>query len=164
MKTQSVVIAITVLLLSGSGWGQEVDPANEIAAQWTAEQTLRELRQARLDELMSKIAEEMEAIRNTRNREERETLMTTHRETMREAMALMRDMGGTNMREVMAEHMGPGIAPAADSDRSQHLHKRMPLARPRAQMSDAERLADLENRLDMMQIMMESMMDNHAKN
>ena len=164
MKTVTVVVAIAALLLTGASGAQETDPANEAAEQWTAEQTLRELRQARLDDLMGTMAAEMQAIRNTSNRDERETLMNTHRKTMREAMDLMRDMGGAHMRDVMAEHMGSGRSLASDSDRPAHQHKRMTPAQPRAQMSDSQRLADLENRVDMMQVMMESMMDDHGEN
>lgn len=164
MKTVTLIAALATLLLTSSGWAQETDPANDIAEQWSAEQTLRELRQARLDELMSAMAEEMKAIRSSENPDERQMLMATHRETMREAMGLMRDMGGAHMREVMAEHMGPGRAPAADSARASHQHKRKPHAQPRSQMSDSQRLADLENRVDMMQVMLESMMSDHSEN
>lgn len=44
---------------------------------------------------MGTMAEEMQAIRNTKNRKERQTLMVTHREGMR--------------GEVAAEHLRPGI-------------------------------------------------------
>lgn len=159
MRTFYPVIAVAVLLLSGTGWAQETDPADDMAEQWTAEQSAREVRQAKLEALMVTMAEEMQTIRSTKNRKERQELMATHRESMREAMGLMRGMGGMHMREVMAKHMGPGKGTSADSNRPRHQHKRAVLARPRAQMSDAQRLADLENRLDMMQVMMESMME-----
>ena len=68
------------------------------------------------------------------------------------------------MREVMAEHMGPGPAPVDDSGRALHQHKRMSHAQRRSHMSDARRLADLENRVDMMQVMLESMMSDHSEN
>lgn len=162
MKTFIVIAAIAAFLLSGKSWAQAPDAANEIDKQWQAEQSDRDQRQARLDQLMSTMATEMQAIRNTGNRKERDALMAEHRRTMREAMDLMHDMGGTHMREMMAEHMGSGTESDTDSNGPRHLHKRMTPARPRAQMSDAQRLADLENRVDMMQIMMESMMDDHG--
>tara|TARA_R110002096_G_scaffold170341_1_gene342683 strand:+ start:16278 stop:16772 length:495 start_codon:yes stop_codon:yes gene_type:complete len=164
MKIATFVAALAILLPASISWAQETDPASEIADQWSADQALRELRQARLDELMSTIAEEMQAIRSSENPRERETLMATHRESMREAMGLMRDMGGAHMREVMAEHMGPGPAPVDDSGRALHQHKRMSHAQRRSHMSDARRLADLENRVDMMQVMLESMMGDHQEN
>ena len=37
------------------------------------------------------------------------------------------------------------------------------LARPQSEMSDAQRLSDLEIRLDMMQVMMESFMENYGE-
>lgn len=164
MRNTPTVIALVTLLLAGTGWAQESDPASEIAEEWTGEQALRELRQARLDVLMGTIAEEMHTIRNTQNRKERQALMSTHRENMREAMGLMREMGGTRMREVMAEHAGPGPAPTADSDQPKRKYRGISLTRPLEQLSTSRRLADLENRLDMMQVMMESMMDEYANN
>lgn len=164
MKILSVVAVFLALVLSSAGWAQETDAADEIDQQLQAEQADRDQRQAKLDQLMGTMAIEMQAIRDSNNRSERDALMTEHRHTMREAMDLMHEMGGTHMREMMAEHMGPGAAPAAETDRPQHLHKRMAPARPREQMSDAQRLSDLENRVDMMQVMMESMMDDHAEN
>lgn len=163
MSNSKVVIGMSLLLLAGSGWAQETNPASEIAQQLQAEQMERAQRQARLDALMETIADEMQAIRNSKNREERDALMVPHRENMREAMALMRDMGGMRMREVMTEHLDPAVNPKSSSDRPAHLHKRPPPVRPRATISDSERLADLENRLDMMQVMMESMMDDQAR-
>ncbi len=164
MKTFSVVVAIIPLLLTAPGWAQDVDSANDVEQQWQAEEADRDQRQAKLDQLMGTMAIEMQAIQNADNRKDRDALMTEHRHTMREAMDLMHEMGGTRMREMMAEHMSPGAEPETDSDRPQHLHKRMAPARPRGQMSDAHRLSDLESRVDMMQIMMESMMDDHGKN
>lgn len=162
MKNAMVVVGLTTMLLSGSGWAQETDAASDMAQQWQTEQVEREARQARLDELMATMAEEMQTIRSTSNSKERQALMATHRDTMREAIELMQGMGGKHMREVMAEHMGPGMEPATDANRPRHQHRRITMARPREQMSDADRLADLETRLDMMQIMMESMMDEYA--
>lgn len=153
------IIALSAILLAGSVWAQESGPAEPTADKLPAE---RAERQARLDKLMDTMAVEMGAIRDASDRKERDALMAIHREHMHEAMRLMRDMGGTHMREVMAGHMGPGRKSPADSDQPHHLHKRIAPA-ARTELSDAERLADLEIRLDMMQVMMESMMEHHGE-
>jgi hypothetical protein len=143
-------------MVSGTAWVQETDPAKQIAEYWQAEQTQRESRQARLDELMSTMAQEMEAIRGTGDPAQRQALMVTHRKNMLEAMQLMRDMGGAHLQEVVAGHLAAGTG--ADG---KHEHA-MP-ARSREHMSDSSRLADLENRVDMMQIMIESIVGEQAK-
>lgn len=163
MNNFTAAIGVALLFLVGSGWAQETDPASETAEQWQVEQAAREQRQARLDELMATMADEMQAIRGAKSRSERDVLMASHQTTMREAMALMRDMGGNHMRKVMAEHVDAAAGPDTASDHQAHRHKRSAAARPRAQMSDSERLADLENRLDMMQVMMESMFVEQAE-
>lgn len=163
MRPSNIVLVLIALMVSGSGWTQEADATNAMAEQWQAEQVERDVRQERLDELMAAMAEEMQTIRSTSNRKERQALMATHRETMREAMQLMQGMGGMHMRAIMAEHVGPGAEPATDANRPRHQHRRITATRPRDQMTDAERLADLETRLDMMQVMMESMMDEYVR-
>lgn len=154
-----LVIALSAMLIGGFALAQQSEPAQHTAESLAAE---RAERQAQLDELMGSMAEEMAVIRDVKDPEKRKALMATHREHMREAMQLMRGMGGAHMREVMAEHLGPGMQPDTDADRPHHLHKRMAAA-PRTELSDAERLIDLENRLDMMQVMMESMMEHHGE-
>ena len=165
MSKSPVVITLTAVLLTSSVWAQESDPDSKIDVQWAAEKAERTDRQARLDELMGTLTEEMATIRKTKNRTERQALMVKHREHMAEAMSLMRGMGGTHMRELMTEHMESATGAGMKSDPPRHRHKGRGIQsyRPRAEMSDAQRLTDLENRLDMMQVMMESMMDTHSK-
>ncbi len=165
MGKSRVVITLTAVLLTSSVWAQESGPATKNDVQWAAEKAERADSQARLDELMSTLTEEMAAIRKTKKRTERQALMVKHREHMAEAMSLMRGMGGTHMRELMTEHMESGMGAGMQSDRPRHRHKSSGIRsyRPRGEQSDAQRLTDLENRLDMMQVMMESMMDTHSK-
>ncbi len=160
-KLLIVTVPIAVLLFAGA-WAQETDPAQEIADQWAVEQALRVERQARLDTLMVTMAKEMAAIRSTTNRREKESLMVVHRENMREAMSLMRGMGGMHMREVMSEHMGSGMKPGMGSGMPEHGQKRMNSSLSHAEPSNEQRLTDLENRMDMMHVMMESMMEAEA--
>jgi hypothetical protein len=143
-------------MVSGTAWAQETDPAKQIAEYWQAEQAQRESRQARLDELMSTMAEEMEAIRGADDPAKRQALMVTHRKNMLEAMQLMRSMGGTHLQEAVADHLGSGVGAGGD-------HNHAAPTRPREHMSDSSRLADLENRVDMMQIMIESIVGEQAK-
>jgi len=135
-KSRLLFVLIAVFLTSAS-WAQETDPSHDISKQWAAEQTRRVENQARLNELIGTMTEEMATIRATTNREERGALMTAHREHMREALGLMRSLGGTHLHEVVSEHAGPGM-----------------------EVGDAQRLDDLENRLDMMLVMMESVIEN----
>lgn len=159
--TNIAILAITGTA-AGMAWAQE-DWVAISETQWEAEQASRALRQAELEEMMGTMAEEMKAIRATSNPEKRAELMASHRESMHQAMIMMSDMGGTFVHEMVSEHLGPAPAPASTADAPRHQHKRMPKSRPRAGMSDAERLADLETRLDMMQIMMESMLESQAQ-
>ena len=156
MKMIPIAFATVVLMVSGTAWAQETDPAKQIAEYWQAEQVQREARQARLDELMSTMAQEMEAIRDAGDPAERQALMVTHRKNMLEAMQLMRNMGGTHLQDVVADHLG-SVAGAGS------MHDHAVPARPRVHMSDSTRLADLENRVDMMQIMIESIVGEQAK-
>ena len=150
MLRKLVFAGLSLALLVSSAWAQETDPDRDISDEWAAEQAVRAERQDRLDELMMSMANEMAEIRATTDRTKRESLMAAHRENMREAMGLMRSMGGIHMREVMAEHTGPGM---------QHAHKGMHASQTHPEMSGEQRITDLENRMDMMHVMMESMME-----
>jgi hypothetical protein len=156
MKFPNVALTGIALLLIMPAWAQETDPAGEIAEYWRAEQAQRESRQTRLDALMSTMAQEMEAIRHSIDQEERQALMVTHRKNMLEAMQLMRDMGGAHLQDVVAAHLGSDVG-------SDGKHGHVMPAREREHMSDSARLADLENRVDMVQIMIESIVEEQAK-
>ncbi len=173
-KSLVAVVPIAVLLFSGA-WAQEVDPSQEIADKWAADEEIRAERQERLDDLMVTVAQEMAEIRSTTNNKERASLMMVHRENMREAMGLMRSMGGVHMRKVLSQHLGSGMAPGMmpgkkagmragmgsgmGSDASGHAHEGMSSSLPHDEMTNDQRITDLENRLDMMHVMMESMME-----
>ena len=171
MRKLLVVAALAAGLLFGAARAQDIEPLSASSMPtsedyWTALVAARIERQAELDELMGTMAAEMAVIRKTKDRKKREAFMAAHRTHMREAMSLTRGMGGKRMREIMAEHMGSGMAsdmrPGTDTDQPQHTQTRTPAARPRVEMSDAQRLRDLENRLDMMQVIMESMLEADA--
>jgi hypothetical protein len=143
------------LLATGAAWtAEETDPARQIGEYWHAQQVQREERQGRLDELMSTMATEMQSIRNAGSDKERQALMTDHRASMHEAMALMREVGGLHLQDVLSDHIGSGAG--AGGKHAMH-------AQPREHMSDSSRLADLENRLDMIQIVLESILEEQAK-
>ncbi len=162
MKTLIIAVTTITMLMAGSVWSQETDPARQIAEQWQAEQTLRAEREQRLNELMSTMAEEMEAIHEAREGNQRMQLMSKHRVHMYEAMDLMRDLGGTHMREVTAQHLGPHHNDRHGAHGTAGGHPKMMSSIPRENISDAYRLRDLETRVDMMQIMMESMLAEQA--
>ncbi len=163
MKTLYVTMATIALMLTGQVMAQETDPAHLIAEQWRAEQVASEARQIRLEELMSTMAQEMEAIRSADDSDQRQALMVAHRDNMQEAIWLMRELGGLHMREVMAQHLGPTTGSGGESDASSlHPQHSRPM-RPRDQMSDSQRLADVENRMDMTQIMIESIVGEQSK-
>jgi hypothetical protein len=82
---------------------------------------------------------------------------------MYEAMDLMRDLGGAHMRNVMTEHLAPHHAMHhAPGMAGMGSGSHMMMSWPRSHMSDATRLDDLETRVDMMQIMMESMLNDRT--
>ena len=143
MRTLIVIFTAMTLLAAGTLWSQETDPARQIAEAWQAEQQLRADREQRLDELMTTMSGEMKAIHKTRNSDERQQLLAAHRVHMHEAMALMRDLGGKHMRKLASEHLTSARGQMMPSHSREH-------------MSDAMRLNDLETRVDMMQIMLES--------
>jgi hypothetical protein len=178
MRQLLLVIALATGMLSGAVWAQDNDllqpieidllqlsesdllqPSEEYWVELVAE---RLERQARLDALMGTMTAEMAAVRQTKDRREREALMTTHREHMREAMGLMRGFGGERMREVMSQHAGSTTEHGVNADRPHDRLKRRGSSRPRSEVSDAERLTDLESRLDMMQIIIESLLGGYA--
>ena len=163
MRTLITILTATAVLAAGSLWAQETDPAQQLSEAWQAEQAQRAEQQERLNELMSVMAQEMEALHETGDPDKHRQLMATHRNHMFEAMDMMRDLGGTHMRDVMNEHLAPhhgmhhgsGMAGMAGGGH-------MMMGRPRAHMSDATRLSDLETRVDMMQMMMESMLTEQS--
>ncbi len=160
-----LIIAVTFIMMAMAGnlLAQETDPARQIAEHWQTQQALRTEREERLNELMSIMAEEMEAIDKASNSGQRQQLLVNHRIHMHESMDLMRDLGGVHLREVMTQHLG------SHHDVKHGMQKAPADARhtspsiPREQISDAARLSDLETRVDMMQIMLESMLSEQAK-
>jgi len=162
MRTLIAITVTTAVLAAGTIWAQETDPVQQLSDAWQAEQAQRTEREQRLDQLMTVMTREMEAMHQTDDRSEQQKLLATHRQHMNEAMDLMRDLGGAHMRELTREHLGShhtmhhssGMAGAADGH--------MMSSRPREHMSDATRLGDLETRVDMMQIMLESMLTEDA--
>jgi hypothetical protein len=168
MRQVILMIVLAAGVLSGAAWAQDIDPLSASSMPtsedyWTELVADRIERQAKLDELMGTMAEEMAVIRKTKDRKKRESFLAIHRTHMREALALMRDMGGERMREVMTGHLGSGLDLETDSDDPLHVYKRMGSPPPRAEMSDALRLADLESRLDMMQVMLESLIERNGE-
>ena len=161
-KLQLLAVPIAMLLFTGAS-AQETDPARDISRDWAAQQAQRVENQARMDVLMETMTDEMAAIRATENRKDREALMIKHREHMLEAMSLMRGINGKHMREVMAEHTGPGMKKGMGMDSQQQMHKSMDASSPHPGMNNEQRLRDLEIRMDMMSVMMESLMqvDTH---
>ena len=146
-KIQLVAVPIAMLLIAGA-WAQETDPSADMSRAWAEQEAQRAANQARMDELMETMSEEMAAIRASTSHKDREALMTEHREHMLEAMSLMRGMNGVHMREAMAGHAGPGMKNDMGMDASmQHPG-----------MNAEDRIGDLEIRVDMKSIMMESMM------
>ena len=117
--------------------------------------------QAEIQELMGELAEQMATIRVTRDREERQRLMGAHRDKMREALGQMREMGGTAMQAMIAEHMRVQDRVSPDTKEPAHRHKQPPISRA-GRSSGGPRLTDLELRIDMMQVIMESLIEQCA--
>ncbi len=163
MKVLLIAVTIIPMVMAGNLLAQETDPARQIAEHWQTQQALRTEREERLNELMSIMAEEMEAIDKASNGAQRQQLMANHRIHIHEAMDLMRDLGGVHLRDVMEQHLG------SHRDAKHGMHKapgdaqRISSSIPREHISDAARLSDLETRVDMMQIMLESMLSEQAK-
>lgn len=165
MRTFIAIFTASALLAAGTLWSQESDLSAQIADELQTEQAQRADREQRLNQLMAVMAREMEALHQTEDREQHRQLMATHRNHMFEAMDLMRDLGGAHMRDVMTEHLAPHHAMHHESGMAGMTGGgHMMTSRPRAHMSDARRLSDLETRVDMMQIMMESMLTEQADN
>ena len=99
---------------------------------------------------MKKMMQQMDAIHKTDDPEKRDKLLQEHRQSMQEGMQMMRGMGGGMMKGMMGEgggdmmqgggmHQGGGKMSCDDKD----MRHRM-----------------MEQRLDMMQMMMEQMMQH----
>ena len=162
MRTLIIVVTTTTLLMAGSLWSQETDPVSQIAEQWQAEQALRAEREQRLNELMSTMAQEMDAIHKAGDSSQKRQLMAEHRAHMVEAMDLMRDLGGAHLRDIASQHLGPHHGAKGGANKTAGGHQSMMSSIPREQISDAARLGDLETRVDMMQIMLESILAEQA--
>ena len=165
MRTFIAIFTASALLAAATLWSQESDPSGQIANELQTEQAQRADREQRLNEMMSVMAGEMEALHQTEDRVKHRQMMATHRNHIFEAMDLMRDLGGAHMCDVMTEHLAPHHATHhASGPTGMTGGGHMMASRPRAHMSDATRLSDLETRVDMMQIMMESMLTEQADN
>ena len=164
MRQTMLMIALTAGLLSGVAWAQDIEPLQTSPMPtsvdyWAQMLADRLERQVRFDEMMVAMVEEMTTIRKTIDRDKRQAMMTTHREHMRAAIELLRSTGSERMRDVVSVHTGA----SGDSDRSGDRQIRMPSSRPHTEMIDAQRLSDIEIRLDMMQVMMELLMESDAE-
>jgi hypothetical protein len=133
------------MVMAGNLLAQETDPARQIAEHWQTQEALRTEREERLNELMPIMAEEMEAIDKAR------------------AMDLMRDLGGAHLGDVMAQHLGSHHDVKHGMQKAAGDAQQISSSIPREHISDAARLGDLETRVDMMQIMLESMLSEQAK-
>mgnify|MGYP001557422360 FL=1 len=158
-KLHLVAVSIAMLLVAGA-WAQETDPSADITRDWAEQEAQRAENQARMDELMGTMNAEMVAIRASTNRKDRQALMTEHRAHMLEAMSLMRGMNGMHMRKAMAGHAGSGMKHAMGMNNKQHMSKDMAAPTQHSGMKTEDRIRDLEIRIDMMSIMMESMMQD----
>lgn len=111
-----------------------------------------------MEEMMVTLADEMAAIRRTRDPQERRRMMEKHRENMREAMLRLREMGGESMQAMMADHLAENDEMSPPDKKRVHRHKQSPVSGGGGTKSaNPSRLSDLELRVDMMQIMMESL-------
>jgi uncharacterized protein YicC (UPF0701 family) len=117
--------------------------------------------EARLEIAMAGLAEEMAVIRATRDPDERQRLMDTHLNNMRETLILMRGMGGEAMQMLMAEHLAASEQEAPKGKRPIHVHK-WPTEISASTSGGLPPLADLELRLDMMQVVLESLVEQCA--
>jgi hypothetical protein len=139
MKLQQLAIAILATVLA----------AQPIAGAAQTEKTGAGMRtdpgmQQQMIERMKTMQSQMEKIRQTTDPKERERLLAEHMESMHEGMRTMRGMGG-GMMGMMGG--GPGGAMAGGS-----MH------RPRG--SGPQNAEMMQDRMDMMQMMMEQMMQH----
>ena len=163
MKILTIIVTSVAMVVAGNLSAQETDPARQITEHWQTQQALRTEREERLNELMSIMAEEMEAIDKASNSGQRQQLMANHRIHMHEAMDLMRDLGGVHLRDVMSRHLGSHHDVKHGMQKAPGDVRQISPSIPREHISDAARLSDLETRVDMMQIMLESMLSEQAK-
>lgn len=163
MKKAVLASILAILLLPALSLAQIAQSRSESVDQTSAEQTLRDDRQTELDALMVTMALQMQTIRGTRDVKDRQALMSVHRESMLEAMTLMKDMDGAYMQELMSEHMSPNNSADAVSPGARHIHRRTVPIQSRSSMSVSQRLTDIETRLDMMLVMMEFMLDEQLQ-
>ena len=132
---RTTIIAISMItVVAMTSYAQETDPPKRISEQWVAAQERQVMYETRLHELDAIIDKEMATMRTMSPGTERQALMQTHRNHMLEAVGLMVKLGDPGLRDVLAEHAGP------------------------QSVDDAHRLMMLEDRLDMIVVMMESLL------
>ncbi|HUF22370.1 MAG TPA: hypothetical protein VMP00_16640 [Burkholderiales bacterium] len=95
-----------------------------------------------MQQRMEQMHQQMERIQQTQDEKERQRLMQEHWRTMREQMTDMRGMGGNMMGRMHGRRGGNGDMP---------MHG----------MDPEQREAMMQNRMDMMHMMMEHMMEHH---
>ncbi len=162
MRKEITTLLTTLLIATGAAWAGEIDPVRVIEEEWRAERVAAEQRRTRIDELESVLSSQMDAIRRATSDDERRTLLAEHRLSLQEALQLMRATHNAPWEDISAEHLGPARVSNVGAGHATH-HPGNVKSGEYDESADDVRLADLENRIDMMQIMIESMVQSQAR-
>ncbi len=162
IKFLATVSALILSFAIGSNGIAMADESSHSFAESTENVDTMENADDALEVTMAALADEMAAIRRTKDPKERRRMMDEHRENMREALIQMREMGGEAMQSMMAEHMGVQDDMSPPDKKRLHRHKQSPVTGGGRASGTPSRMTDLELRLDMLQVMMESMVEQCA--
>ena len=108
-----------------------------------------EKKMEKMQEQMKKMHDQMEKIHATKDPQERQKLMEEHMQSMRDGMKAMRGMGGGKMGMMGKKKDGPMMEDGGKEKDGKPMGMMM-----------MKRHKMMENRLDMMQMMMEQMMEH----
>jgi hypothetical protein len=128
------------------------------------------MKMEKMQEQMKKMQEQMEKIHSAKDPQQHQKLMKEHMQSMREGMKMMKGMGGGMKMEMMG---GKKKGPATGAAEHEHAQDAAG-AQGGDQMADCMKMMDgmmgggkmmkkhkmMEDRIDMMQMMMEQMMEH----
>lgn len=135
------------VMLTPLSHAQSTDPAQDIRDAYNASsrQALLAMREneARMQQLIESMRNEMAQLETTKDRKARQQLMSQHRGHLHEMLMLLRQSGGDSLSRIMEQHTRSGRTAQTSS-------KRTP--------EDDIRL--LTARIDMMQMTLEALLDH----
>ena len=148
--TAGVILIMVQIMGGGAVAAQPADPAQNIRVTPRATLEAKLENEARLYQVVQSMNREMALLRDTTDSAKREELMNMHKRHLHETMMLLRMTAGDSMVRILNEHM-PAAFDRSLQEGAVTRGERTP---------DEDRIYKLEERIDMLQVVMESMLDH----